>query len=76
MQGCESELPGEKVATSLSAAAPQLDSTEDKRSTMLDRHSRLEAPGALLSKLSEKRKEMWDKSVFQHVNSNNSIQQA
>lgn len=56
MLGCESELPGERVATSLRADAPQLDSTEDKRSTMLERHCRLEAPAALLSKLSGRRR--------------------
>lgn len=56
MQGCESELPGEKVVMSLRADGPQLDSTEDRRSTMLERHSRLEAPADLSPKLSEKRK--------------------
>lgn len=40
---------------SLRDAGPQLDSTEDRRSTMLERHSRLEAPGALSPKLSDKR---------------------
>ena len=54
VQGCESELPGEKVAMSLRADGPQLDSTEDSRSTMLERHSRLEAPADLSPRLSEK----------------------
>lgn len=52
MQGCESELPGEKVAVSRRGAGPQPDSTEDRRSTMLERHSRLEAPDVLSAKLS------------------------
>lgn len=56
MQGCDSEVPGEKVAVSLKAAGPQPDSTEDRRSTMLERHSRLEAPGVLLGNASAKRK--------------------
>lgn len=53
MHGCESELLGEKVpvaaaaAASLRAAGGQPDSTEDRRSTMLERHSRLEAPPCL-----------------------------
>lgn len=51
MHGCESELLGEKVpaaaAASLRAAGGQPDSTEDRRSTMLERHSRLEAPPGL-----------------------------
>lgn len=38
---------------SLRVAGPQLDSTEDRRSTMLERHSRLEAPAALSPKLSD-----------------------
>ncbi|XP_029317781.1 protein lin-7 homolog A isoform X1 [Cottoperca gobio] len=53
VQGCESELPGEKVAMSLRAAGPQLDSTEDRRSTMLERHARLEAPADLSPKQSD-----------------------
>lgn len=54
MQGCESELPGEKLDVFLRPAGPQLlDSTEDRRSTILDRHSRLDAPTALSSTLSD-----------------------
>lgn len=52
MHGWESELLGEKlvavavaaVAASLEVAGGQLDSAADRRSTMLERHSRLEAP--------------------------------
>lgn len=50
VQGCESELPGEKVAASLDG--PQPGSTEVRRSTMLERHSRLEAPAVLSPMLS------------------------
>lgn len=52
MHGWESQLPGEKlptvaveaVAASLKVAGGQLDSAADRRSTMLERHSKLEAP--------------------------------
>lgn len=57
MQGCDSVLPGEKVEVEVEASLrPQPDSTEDSRSTMLDRHSRLEAPAGLSAGISADRK--------------------
>lgn len=41
---------------SLRAAGPQLESAVERRSTMLERHSRLEAPAGLSPKLSDKGK--------------------
>lgn len=57
VQGCDSVLPGEKVEVEVEASLwPQPDSTEDSRSTMLDRHSRLEAPAGLSAGISADRK--------------------
>lgn len=66
VQGCDSVLPGEKVDVSLRPAGPQLDSTEDRRSTMLERHSRLEAPAVLSAGISTGRKWEHFQTRFQH----------
>lgn len=42
------------AAASLKVAGGQLDSTADRRSTMLERHSRLEAPAGLSPNMSVK----------------------
>lgn len=82
MHGWESELLGEKLVAvavavalalaSLKVVGGQLDSAADRRSTMLERHSRLEAPAGLSPNMSVRKEhkvtiQKTEVDMFQHI---------